>query len=466
MLRPRKTHTKSRYGCDNCRRRRVKCDEIGPPCTNCVLRRLDNCIYSRVLPASLMGDAGGRRASTPSSTSYTSSNQSLPALTTPIPPLKPSVDELELMHQFTAETYQSLCVNENEIRTWQVLVPRLALKHRYLMHGILALASLQIATTREPPDAALAYIDAGLEYHSLSLEPFRIAIGNLTPENCDAALAQSVVTTAISLALPQVTAARELQRENRDTQAQPQAQPQARSGLSMSVTDNILTVFELLQGVKKIFYFGKRQAWINLGLFSKGEFWRKDCVTKLDPDTDGALEKLADLNATLQHPNDGGGAGRGSVNPDVIAHLRHCFMKFACSPDPAPVLAWLAAVDVGFVESLRRRERLAMLVLAYWGILLGELDGQEHRWWARNSGRVLVGEVLGGLPGLGVGLGPGVGTRTGTENELEARGWGDCLAWVRRRVGDIPRPRTGGEDGDGRLRMLFQAGIYVPPPIS
>ncbi|KAL4903315.1 hypothetical protein BDW74DRAFT_169180 [Aspergillus multicolor] len=401
MLKPRKTHTKSRYGCDNCRRRRVKCDEIGPPCTNCVLRRLENCTYSRVLPASLMGNAGGRRASTPSTTSFSGSSQSLPgaaysASTTPIPPqpLKTNaVDELELMHQFTAETYQSLCVNETETRTWQLIVPRLALKHRYLMHGILALASLQIATTREPPDAALAYIDAGLEYHSLSLEPFRIAIGNLTPENCDAALAQSVVTTAISLALPQVTAARE---------AQPQPQSQAPSGLSMSVSDNILTVFELLQGVKKIFTIGKRQSWINLGLFSKGEFWRKDSVTVLDPDLDGALRGLAELNsdAAMATTSSSGGSGNGrsgTVNPDVINHLRHCFMKFQCSPDPAPVLAWLAAVDVGFVESLRRREPMAMLVLAYWGILLGELDGQEHRWWARNSGKALVTEVLGSL---------------------------------------------------------------------
>ncbi|KAL4807504.1 hypothetical protein BDV18DRAFT_135447 [Aspergillus unguis] len=286
------------------------------------------------------------------------------------------------MHQFTAETYESLCVSESEIPTWQVMVPRLALKQRYLMNGILALASLHIATTRVSDDA-LAYIDAGLQYHSLSLEPFRIAIGNLTPENCNAAFAQSVVTTAISLALPQLTA----KHEN-----------------AVRMTDNILTVFGLLQGVKKILTIGQQQSWINLGLFSKGEFWRKDSFIQLDEETDAALNKLKDISGA-------------HVNINVINHLRHCFMKFTCSSDPAPVLAWLAAVDKEFVESLHQRQPFSMLVLSYWGILLTELDG--HRWWAKNAGRSLVRELMGSL----------------TTEDPE---WESCLAWVRQKLSRIP----------------------------
>ncbi len=313
--------------------------------------------------------------------------------TPPPPPPKPHaavVDELELMHQFTAETYQSLCASELETRIWQVVVPRLALKHRYLMHGILALASLHIATTRDgdPSEDVLPYIDTGLEYHSMSLEPFRIAIGNLTPENCDAALAQSVVTTAISLALPQLTAVRGDNAMHR-------------------MTENIITIFELLQGVKKILTIGQRQSWVNLELFSRGEFWQKDRLAPLDGDTNAALDRLAALN---------GQQGLG-VNEEVLKHLRHCFMKFASSPGPAPVLAWLAAVDKGFVDNLRQGRPLSMLVLAYWGILLGELDGK--RWWARNSGRALVSELIASLS---------------TQDGL----WDECLGWVQQKLSQDP----------------------------
>ena len=383
---PRRAHTKSRYGCDNCRRRRVKCDEQGPPCTNCILRRLDNCIYSRVLPASLR--ANPRRPSRSSVSPH--SDVALPlngySPDSPNAPLEHSkVDELELMHQFATDTYQSLCVSDDEMHIWQVLVPRLALKNRYLMDGILALASLHIATTLEPANA-LHYIETGLEYHSLSLEPFRRAIDNLAPENCDVAFAHSIVTTAISLALPQLTATREN---------------------AALMTDNMITVFELLQGVKKILTIG--QSWINLKLFSQGSFW-KDTTATLDADTDGALNQLAILNEQTRANGD---ETQFRINKDVIAYLRHCFMKFSASSDPAPVLAWLAAVDKGFVDSLRRRQPFSLLVLAYWGLLVAELNGQ--RWWALGSGRALVSELLQALS---------------AEDLL----WESCLGWVQQRI--------------------------------
>lgn len=383
---PRRAHTKSRYGCDHCRRRRVKCDEKGPPCTNCVLRQLENCTYSRILPACLIAKARRESQGTiqaspaiahpPNSIAASDARSPLPAR---------AVDDLELMHQFTVDTYQSLCISDSEAHVWQSLVPRLALKHRYLMNGILALASLHIATTLEPAKA-LVYIDTGLEYHSQSLKPFRIAIHHLTAENCDAAFAQSVVTTAISLALPQLSATR---------------------GNTTTMTENVITVFELLQGVKKILTIGK--PWINLHLFSQGQYW-KDTPAILDENTDNALTQLATLNEQIKVSGD---EIQYKINKDVIDHLRHCFMKFSCSSDPAPVLAWLGAVDKGFVDSLRQRRPFALLVLAHWGLLLGELDGQ--RWWARNSGRALVSELLDAL---------------NAEDLL----WESCLAWVQRRI--------------------------------
>lgn len=364
----RRAHKKSRYGCDQCRRRRVKCDEQGPPCTNCILRQLDSCTYSRVLPASLIANARPQCRE--------------------IPPLSPvnvprAVDELELMHQFASDTYQSLCVSESELSTWQTLVPRLALKNRYLMHGILALASLHIATTLEP-SKSMVYVDTGLEYHSLSLEPFRVALDNITAENCDAVFAESIVTTAINIALPQF-------------------KPLNAAGM----TENIITVFQLLQGVKKILKIG--QSWIKLELFSQGAFW-KDTHTALDEETDTALGELATLNELIK-------TDEHQINCNVIKHLRHCFMKFSCSSDPAPVLAWLGAVDKDFVDSLRRREPFPLLILAYWGVLLGELDGK--RWWARNAGQALVLEISGAL---------------NSQDLL----WESCLGWVRRRMAIDP----------------------------
>ncbi|KAL3487267.1 hypothetical protein BJX62DRAFT_213853 [Aspergillus germanicus] len=310
------------------------------------------------------------------------------------------------MHHFATETYQTLCVSESEARTWQVLVPRLALRHRYLMHGILSLASLHLATTREGSEARM-YIDAGLSYHSLSLEPFRIAIGNLTPENCEAAFAQSVVTTAISLALPQLT-------PHKAVPASP-SEPTS----STRMTDHILTIFKLLQGVKRILTLNKQH--ITLQLFTQGPFWRKEVTTTLDASTIAAFGRLAHLyQIEPKSESNIQSAEKTLMTANVITYLRHCFMKFACAPqvDPAPVLAWLGAVDVEFVESLRRRERVPLLVLAFWGVLLFGLDGE--RWWARGAGRALVDEILGFVEG---------------EKISQTEEWKECLGWVMRRIG-------------------------------
>lgn len=362
----------------------MQCDEKGPPCANCVSREL-NCTYLRapsrdapsVRPAAHIpaGDLDPPRPLAPMS----------PAASTPS--AVSGVRDLELMHKFATETFESVCTAESEYHTWQIAIPRLALQYEFLMNGVLALASLHIATTTDAP-TSLAYIDTALQYHNLSFAPFRAAIDNLTSQNCEAVLAQSIVTTVIGIALPRVVTA------TRDE--------------NPAMTENIVVVFELLQGVKKIIHIGR--SWIKLNLFSR----QKDSLgteqSQLDQETQAALDCLATLNDETLARID---TDQYQINKDVITHLRHCFTMFASWEDPANILAWLASVDKEFVDNVRRRQPLALLILMHWGVLLGQLDGQ--RWWARNSGRALVSELLQVLQ-------PG-----------DAR-WAESLAWPQRKM--------------------------------
>lgn len=297
-----------------------------------------------------------------------------------------AVRDLELMHKFSTETYESLCTGQSEFHAWQVIIPRHALQYDFLMNGILALAALHIATTIDPP-ASWAYIDTALQYHSLSFAPFRSAIDNLTPLNCEAVLAQSIVTTVIGIALPRLTAERDE---------------------SPSMTENIVVVFELLQGVKKIITIGR--SWIKLNLFTHKED-SYDHYATLDTATQTALTRLATLNDEMLAMTD---PVQHKINTEVVSHLRRCYARFVSTDDPANVLAWLAAVDKGFVENVRRRQPFPLLVLMHWGVLLGELHGQ--RWWARESGRALVSELLQALR-------PG---------DIQ---WKDALLWPQEKMG-------------------------------
>ena len=269
------------------------------------------------------------------------------------------------MHKFATETFRSVCSSESEFHVWQIIIPRLALRYDFLMNGILALAALHIASSVEPP-TSLAYIDTALQYHNISFATFRIAIDNLTSQNCEAVLAQSIVTTTIGIALPWATAPRDG---------------------NHNMTENILVVFELLQGVKNIIHIGR--SWIKLNLFTRYGQRQNPPPIALDHETEVALDRLVTVNHETLAAFD---ANQHRINQEVIAHLKQCFTYFANSADPSNVLAWLAVVDKGFVDNVRRRQPLALLILMHWGVLLGELDGQ--RWWARNSGRALVSEIV------------------------------------------------------------------------
>ncbi|KAJ5700808.1 hypothetical protein N7536_003821 [Penicillium majusculum] len=381
---PRRAHTKSRQGCDQCKRRRVKCDEKGPPCSNCISREL-SCTYLRA-----PSRPDSRTSETPAPLAIIDPIPLRPRIPSPTASFSPTtsgVRDLELMHKFSTETFMSLCSSNSEYYVWQIAIPRLALQYDFLMNGILALGALHIAATIEPPES-LVYIDTALQYHNLTFAPYRAAVDSINPMNCEAALAQSIVTTVIGIALPRVTAAR---------------------GENSSITENIVVVFELLQGVRKIHHIGA--SWIKLELFSRRKNpWDPGSVS-LDSDTGAALERLDTLNDEtlasidpIQH----------QVNKDAILYLRHFSTRVANSVDPANVLAWLAMIDKEFVDNVRRRQPLALLILMHWAVLLGELDGQH--WWARGSGRALISELLDVLH-------PG---------DIE---WANALAWPQKKMG-------------------------------
>ncbi|CAG8284397.1 unnamed protein product [Penicillium salamii] len=360
---PRRAHTKSRQGCDQCKRRRVKCDEQGPPCSNCISRELA-CTYLRA-----QSRPETRRDQTPAplATVLPSPPQPLgiPSPAASTPSNVSGVRELELMHKFSTETYQSLCTTNSGHYVWQIAIPRIALQYDFLMNGILALGALHIAAALEPP-ASLAYIDTALQYHSLTFAPYRFAVDHINPMNCEAVLAQSIITTVIGIAIPRVSSAR---------------------GETTGITENIVVVFELLQGVKKIHRIG--ESWIKLELFARRRNNWDSSSMGLDNETQVALDRLGTLNDESLASID---PDQHQINKEAIIHLRHFSMRIANVVDAANVLAWLAMVDKEFVDNVRRRQPLALLILMHWGVLLGELDGQH--WWARDSGRALVSELL------------------------------------------------------------------------
>jgi hypothetical protein len=100
---PRKGHTKSRRGCYSCKRRKIKCNEIKPMCSNCIKAEI-SCEYPEV----------------PQQHTYVS---------TPIPqpqstPTVFSMTDLKLFHHFIVRGYPHLPVGADQ--TWTLDIPAYA----------------------------------------------------------------------------------------------------------------------------------------------------------------------------------------------------------------------------------------------------------------------------------------------------------------------------------------------------
>ncbi|KAF2007067.1 hypothetical protein P154DRAFT_182220 [Amniculicola lignicola CBS 123094] len=158
--RTRRCHQKSRTGCQECKRRRIKCDEEKPSCTRCVLS-LQSCVYS---PKALFIVDPGARDELPLQTAQRSvslspiapsfldnsllseaSAYSTPALTKETchneaeDSLPPS--DTILYHHYLQHTSHITTHHQNDKTVLEIYIPTLALQSKVVFHSILALSA-------------------------------------------------------------------------------------------------------------------------------------------------------------------------------------------------------------------------------------------------------------------------------------------------------------------------------------
>ncbi|KAK2865013.1 hypothetical protein FQN49_003996 [Arthroderma sp. PD_2] len=378
---PRRSHKKSRNGCDQCKQRRVKCDERGPPCTNCQNREI-NCIFSsaaarRIRATTTSADASPIQSLSPNVPLPNNNGRPEPSPGPPpapvASPLPPAVRilEFELVHKYTTDSYKSLCGVPEDGYAWQVHIPRLALSSDFLMDGLLGLAALHIASSVKHPSEVVSYFDTALRYHTVASSPFREALNNITPVNCEAVFAFAVITTVFTFSSTQIA-------------------PGGRE--SGTVLEDVLAIFELLQGIKGI--FSASSSWLEVRWFSSGtRIESEDAPVNNEPDTEMAFRRLmAYTDETMASAN----AEQYNVTKQLVSKLELCFSIFRAKSDQSLVLSWLSMLDKNTVGEARRGNPLVLLLFMHWAVLMHLME--PRTWWAKGLGAGLVAELLTRLP--------------------------------------------------------------------
>lgn len=289
--------------------------------------------------------------------------------------------ELELMHQWSTTTYKSFCGEmEAEYHTWQVILPREGLQHPFLLDGLLAMASLEIAALQERPNH-VEYTSIALEYHDSALSCFRQELESITADKLQAALAFSVLTMALSLAIPHLTKSRD--------------EPQ-------SMVKNIVEHFELLHGVGLIVLQhgdALRDAPILRNLPSFNDVQGEPLETSVK----SAIATLNALNEA-RHNNPFCHQSPASKLQSItyhatyrkaIFHLEELFGKCTKPVHRGFALAWLNLTGRGFIAAVTKADSLALLLLMHWGVLMDRCS--EGSWWLLPVGKSLVDEMTAAL---------------------------------------------------------------------
>lgn len=103
--------------------------------------------------------------------------------------------------QWCNSTHQTLCRNERVDPVWRRHVPAEGLSHPFLMHGILALAALHIARTRDDHRRP-TYLSTAVAHQNQALTYFRESLNDINASNAKAMFAFASVVVVYALGFP------------------------------------------------------------------------------------------------------------------------------------------------------------------------------------------------------------------------------------------------------------------------
>ena len=335
-----------------------KCDERTPTCSNCTKHSItcDFSIDPRHGTASSLeraqretSDGQGLRND---STTLASTLTSCP-MADDTQPAAFNMRDLELLHHFTTETCFTLSNQPQSHRLWQGAVPREGFQHKFLMHGILAVAALHLSCLK--PEKQETYRRTAAQHQDLALSLFRSVMPIITESNCHAIFALSSLIVVFAFAAP-------------------------RGRNSIAFTDDSEEPtgwLSLIRGVRSILI--SVWPWVKNGGLGG---LLPDGIEQPQP---GELSEPADMqiNKLLHLCEDAsGGPEVLAAYRETVDGLKTCYLKLytkaATECEVSIAFLWPTIIPQKFVTMLNSRAPEALIILAHYCVILQHLD---KYWW-------------------------------------------------------------------------------------
>jgi hypothetical protein len=266
-------------------------------------------------------------------------------------------DTLRLIHHYALSTSTSISDSQAAVLMNRDVIPALAFEHDFLLAGLLAVTSLHLAIL----NPCALHNDAALKHHSQALTLIRPHLLHITPDNVYALFSFSCMIVCYSFGIHKAEIS------------------------SHDPLEEMLAVFTLLRGIAVIAEMGEK--WLEQSPFaSSATLPEPNSNTILEPTVEAALLSLSqrvldsDVDPTSRDAYEA-----------AIGLLRHSFLLSAEQPrSTRTALPFPIMVPQPFVEKLREREPLALVILAHYAVILHWL---RHSIWLRNWGKEVVEAV-------------------------------------------------------------------------
>ncbi|KAH8689243.1 hypothetical protein GQ44DRAFT_833138 [Phaeosphaeriaceae sp. PMI808] len=389
----RRPHKKSKLGCQECKRRHVKCDEARPNCTNC-LAVSRTCMYqssSSSTTRSSLSTAADSTVTTPVTippslvSSGLLSDVSTPSLSTastfrPGSTTTPSVQygalcsplnmhHMELFSQFILDTGPSVYEGGSiDHESFRAIMPA-ALSAPYAMYQMLALSALHLSHIRTAQASRYREEATFLQTEALSL--FNDSLAEITTDSCAPMLLFSSLLSLHTL-------------EEAVTASETDAG---------GFLDRFVTYLDLHRGVRAV----TSESW-QLLLHSNISSTLSRAERALNTASLQSHEQatfVADRLHILLNDADMGPESEQACR-EAVESLQLVYQSASSigetSPesDPGVIWAWPILLSGVFTKLLMKRRPEALIILCYYAVLLHR---RRHIWLVRNAGQMLISEI-------------------------------------------------------------------------
>ncbi|KEQ94916.1 hypothetical protein AUEXF2481DRAFT_227272 [Aureobasidium subglaciale EXF-2481] len=313
---------------------------------------------------------------------------------------------MELLHHFVTHTAKTLSDQTEHQHIWQTAVVQIAFKHKFLMHGILAVAGLHVSVTRQCEEDDLSMLAAN--HQDLGLQGFRSALENFNSENCEALFAFSILVACYIIA-------------SSGTRLNPNLT--TGSVFNEVLLGAVVDWIRIFRGTDHIARRGKM--WLEDGPLAPLLVDSAFCqITQ--PIDDKAVkedEYLASLQQ-LWHPGTPSmvqdvSSEEAAIYDEALHYLREaygrmsrakappnnctwCYAKSAQTDNPhqfiSPIVAgyfWFVQVPVEFFEMLEQHKTVALVLLVHQGVLIKRVG---NLWWNRTPAFKVASSVNSTIP--------------------------------------------------------------------